>query len=62
VKDTTRIAVESTSRLLKKLEAPELQMEEQKDEGLRLESERDAGGGYDPYQKAQMRKPPGPKA
>jgi hypothetical protein len=57
VKDTTRIAIDSTSRLLKKLETPELKMEERKDEELRIESERDSGGGYDPYQKITPRKP-----
>jgi hypothetical protein len=55
VKDTTRIAIDSTSRLLKKLETPELKMEEAKDEELRVESERDSGGGYDPYQKRTPR-------
>jgi hypothetical protein len=49
MKETGRIAIESTSRLLRKLEMPELKVEETKDEELRLESERDAGGGYDPY-------------
>jgi len=49
VKETGRIAIESTSRLLRKLELPELKTEEKKDEELRLESDRDAGGGYDPY-------------
>ncbi|HUI58740.1 MAG TPA: hypothetical protein VLX90_00875 [Steroidobacteraceae bacterium] len=49
VKETSRIAIESTSRLLRKLEVPELKTEDKKDEELRLESDRDAGGGYDPY-------------
>jgi hypothetical protein len=49
VKETGRIAIESTSRLLRKLEIPELKVEETPDKELRLESERDAGGGYDPY-------------
>jgi hypothetical protein len=47
LKETSRIAIESTSRLLRKLEAPELQVEDKKDEELRLEPDR--GGGYDPY-------------
>jgi hypothetical protein len=49
VKDTGRQAIESTSALLKKLEAPELKVEEQKDSELRLEEDVDPGGGYDPY-------------
>jgi len=38
-------ALESTSRLLKRLEAPELRIEDDKE--LKLED--DKGGGYDPY-------------
>lgn len=49
IKDTGRNAIEATSRLLKKLEAPQLDIEDTKDEELRLESDRDPGGGYDPY-------------
>jgi len=49
LKETSRIAIESTSRLLRKLEIPELKVEETKDEELRIESDRDPGGGYDPY-------------
>jgi hypothetical protein len=49
VKDTARIAIDSTSRLLKKLEVPELKLEDSHTEELRIESDRDAGGGYDPY-------------
>ena len=49
IKDTTRIAIDSTSRLLKKLEVPELTMEDTQSHELRIESDRDAGGGYDPY-------------
>jgi len=51
LKDTGRNALEATSRLLKKLEAPQLEMEDKKDEELRIQSdrERDPGGGYDPY-------------
>ncbi|MDB6044501.1 MAG: hypothetical protein JWM63_3052 [Gammaproteobacteria bacterium] len=55
VKDTTRIAIDSTSRLLKRLELPELKVEEQKDTELRIEPERDPGGGYDPYGKTAPR-------
>ena len=49
LKDTARIAIDSTSRLLKKLEVPELTMEDTQNNSLSLESDRDAGGGYDPY-------------
>lgn len=52
LKETGRIAIESTSRLLRKLEIPELKVEDKKDEELRLESDRDSGGGYDPYNQA----------
>jgi hypothetical protein len=53
VKETGRIAIESTSRLLKRLEMPELKTEDKTDQELRLESDRDAGGGYDPYNQAR---------
>lgn len=49
VKDTARTAIDSTSRLLKKLEVPELKLEDTRTEELRIESDRDGGGGYDPY-------------
>jgi len=49
IKDTTRSAIDSTSRLLKKLEVPELKMEDTQNNSLSIESDRDAGGGYDPY-------------
>jgi len=55
LKNTSRIAIESTSRLLRKLEAPELKVEGRKDEELRIESDRDAGGGYDPYNQSGSR-------
>jgi hypothetical protein len=59
LKDTGRNALDATSRLLKKLEAPHLDVEDTKDEELRLESDRDPGGGYDPYnQSSKPRKPP----
>lgn len=57
LKDTGRNAFEATSRLLKKLEAPHLDVEDTKDQELRLESDRDPGGGYDPYN--QSSKPRG---
>ena len=56
VKETSRIAIESTSRLLRKLEAPELKMEDTKDEEVRITPDPSAGGGYDPYN--QRVKPP----
>jgi hypothetical protein len=49
IKDAGRMAIDSTSALLKRLEVPELKVEGDKDEELRLESDRDAGGGFDPY-------------
>jgi hypothetical protein len=50
IKETSRIAIDSTSRLLKRLEVPELKVEDtQKNNELTLESDRDAGGGYNPY-------------
>jgi hypothetical protein len=61
LKDTGRNALEATSRLLKKLEAPHLEMEDKKDEELRIQSDddRDEGGGYDPYnQSTKARGPP----
>ena len=57
VKDTARIAIDSTSRLLKKLEVPELKMEDTQNNPLSVEPDRDAGGGYDPYGKGVTRKP-----
>ena len=56
VKQTSRIAIESTSRLLRKLEAPDLKVEDTRDEQLRVMSDPSAGGGYDPYN--QTIKPP----
>jgi hypothetical protein len=56
VKETSRVAIDSTSRLLRKLEAPDLKMEDTKDEELRIMSDPTAGGGYDPYN--QPVKPP----
>jgi hypothetical protein len=62
VKDTGRQAIESTSALLKKLEVPELKVEDQDDGELRLEDDVDAGGGYDPYgTRVGSKKPPSPK-
>ncbi len=57
IKDTGRLALDSTSRLLKKLETPQLKVEGEEDEELRIQSDRDPGGGYDPYN--QSTKPRG---
>ena len=62
VKDTGRHALESTSALLKKLELPDLKVEEKGDNELRLEDDVDEGGGYDPYgTRVGTKKPPPPK-
>lgn len=61
IKDTGRHALESTSRLLKKLEVPQMKTEDKEDEELRLESDREPGGGYDPYNQSTKPRPgPGP--
>jgi hypothetical protein len=60
LKETGRNAIESTSRLLRKLEAPGLKMEDKKDEELRLTDD-DAGGGYDPYNQRNTPRRPGRK-
>jgi hypothetical protein len=60
LKETGRNAIESTSRLLRKLEAPELKMEDKKDEELRLTDD-NPGGGYDPYNQRQRPRGPGKK-
>jgi hypothetical protein len=57
LKETGRNAIGTTSRLLKKLELSHLKVEEKKDEELRIQEDRDPGGGYDPYNQAT--KPPG---
>lgn len=49
VKDTAHIAIDSTSLLLKRLEVPDLKVEEAEEKEPRLESGRDSSGGYDPY-------------
>ena len=52
LKTTSRHAIESTTRMLRKLESPELKMEDSKDEELRIAPEPGSGGGYDPYNQA----------
>ena len=51
LKQTGRNAIESTTRMLKKLESPELKVEQTVEEELRIQPDGDscAGGGYDPY-------------
>jgi hypothetical protein len=62
LKETGRNAIESTSRLLKKLELPQLKVEDKKDEELRIQSDRDAGGGYDPYNQSVKPRAAPPKS
>jgi hypothetical protein len=63
LKEASRIAIESTSALLKKLEAPELKMEDTNDTELRImpDAKELPGGGYDPYSNTapKPRKPAG---
>ncbi|HWX69754.1 MAG TPA: hypothetical protein VNY25_08655 [Steroidobacteraceae bacterium] len=51
LKQTGRNAIESTTRMLRKLESPELQVEQPHEEELRIQPDNDncAAGGYDPY-------------
>jgi hypothetical protein len=50
LKQTGRNAIESTTRMLRKLETPELKVEESHEEELRIQPEGgNTGGGYDPY-------------
>ena len=49
---TSRVCIEATSRLLKKLETPELKIEDAQDEELRITPEPSTGAGYDPYNQA----------
>lgn len=55
IAETGRIFIGNTSRLLRKLDAPELKIDEEAAPELRLESDRDAGGGYDPYSSGKAR-------
>jgi hypothetical protein len=51
-------ALESTSRMLKRLEAPELSLDDKHDDKPKaLTVERDSGGGYDPYNQGKSAKP-----
>ena len=51
LKQTGRNAIESTTRMLRKLESPELKVEQPEEEELRIQPDSDScqGGGYDPY-------------
>ena len=56
---TGRLAIESTTRLLRKLEAPELKVEQTHEEELRIAPDNtnfDKGGGYDPYNQPTKRR------
>ena len=48
---TGRNAIESTTRMLRKLESPELKVEQPEEEELRIQPDSGSsqGGGYDPY-------------
>jgi hypothetical protein len=62
LKQTGRNAIESTTRMLRKLESPELKVEQTHEEELRIQPDGDscAGGGYDPYnQPIKSRRTPG---
>ena len=51
LKQTGRNAIESTTRMLRRLETPELKVEQTHEEELRIQPDGGncAGGGYDPY-------------
>ena len=54
-------ALESTSRMLKRLEAPELSLDDKLDDKPKeLTLERDPGGGYDPYNQGKSDGKPAP--
>ena len=54
---TGRNAIESTSMLLKKLEVPELKLEDSSENKELMLEEEKAGGGYDPYGKRNAARP-----
>jgi hypothetical protein len=60
VKDTGRHAIDSTSRLLKRLESADLKLEESKEQEMRIltDQKKDPGGGYDPYNQDTRKKDP----
>jgi hypothetical protein len=60
IKAASKTALDSTSILLKKLEAPDLKMENPEDEEHRgLPDSKDKGGGYDPYNQPIKPRAPG---
>jgi hypothetical protein len=60
IKAASKTALDSTSILLKKLEAPDLKMENPEDEEVRgLPDSKDKGGGYDPYNQPIKPRAPG---
>jgi hypothetical protein len=60
VKNTGREALDGTTRILRRLETPELKVEDTQESKLRIEGDGEPGGGYDPYdQKTPPRKPGG---
>jgi hypothetical protein len=56
VKTTGRHAIESTSRLLKKLETPELKIEDTQEKELRILPDGAPGGGSDPYNQSNKKR------
>jgi hypothetical protein len=56
VKATGRHAIDSTSRLLKRLETPELKIEETQDKELRIVPDGAPGGGFDPYNQSNKKR------
>ncbi len=58
LKETSRIAIESTSRLLRRLDVKDLKVEGEKDTDLRIEGDGDSGGGYDPYNQTRSKRTP----
>jgi len=56
VKTTGRQAIDSTSRLLKKLETPELKVEDTQEKELRILPDGAPGGGYDPYNQVNKKR------
>jgi hypothetical protein len=56
VKATGRHAIDSTSRLLKKLETPELKIEDTQEKELRIVPDGAPGGGFDPYNQSNKKR------
>src|SRR6201987_6454918 len=59
LKQTGRNAIDSTTRMLRKLESPELKVEQTHEEELRIQPDSDncTGGGYDPYNQPTKQRP-----